>query len=95
MAPPPSHSRSSRAGRSFQEDQPEDAQPSPVLQGVVDCLMSISNQMLRMSERSGKKGGWPWFNGMYKDYPVFWRKWSSYKKRHHQLTPQDELVQIF
>jgi hypothetical protein len=51
--------------------------------------------MLRMSERSGKNGGLPWFNGTYRDYPAFWRKWSSYEKRHHQLTPQMELVQLF
>jgi hypothetical protein len=48
-----------------------------------------------MSEGSGKNGGWPWFNGTCKDYPAFWRKWSSYEKRHHQLTPQTELVRLF
>jgi hypothetical protein len=49
MAPPPRHSRSSCARRRFQENQPEDAQPSPVLQGMVNCLTSISCLMLRIS----------------------------------------------
>ncbi len=57
--------------------------------------MSISNQMWRMSGGSDKNGGWPWFNGTCKDYPAFWRKWNSYEKRHHQLTPQTELVRLF
>jgi hypothetical protein len=92
---PPGHSRSSPTRRRFQEYEPEDNQPSPVLQGVVNCLRSISNQMLRMSGRSGKNGGWPWFDGTYKDYPAFWRKWSSCEKHDHQLIPQVELVQLF
>ncbi len=71
MTPPPRCSRSSRTRSSSRECQPGDAQPDPVLQGVVNCLMSISKQMLRMSEGSDKNGGWPWFNGTYKDYPAF------------------------
>jgi hypothetical protein len=57
---PLGHSRLSRTHRSFRAYRPGGAQPSPVLQGVVDCLMFISNQMLRMSGRYGKNGGWPW-----------------------------------
>jgi len=48
-----------------------------------------------MSEGSDKNGGWPRFNGTYKDYPAFRRKWNSYEKHHHQVTPQMELVQMF
>jgi hypothetical protein len=33
-------------------------QPNPILQGMVKCLTSISNQMLRMKVSSGKNGGW-------------------------------------
>jgi hypothetical protein len=40
VAFPPSNSRSSRAPRSFRGYQPEVAQPSPVLQGVVNCRPS-------------------------------------------------------
>jgi hypothetical protein len=95
MKPPPSQGRSSRTSRSFQANLPGDALPSPGLQVVVNCLTSISDQMLRMSGRSDKNGGWPWFNGTYKNYPVFWRKWRSDEKHHHWLTPQEELVQLF
>jgi hypothetical protein len=65
------------------------------LQGVVNCLTSISNQMLRMSGKSGKNGGWPYFDGTFTGYPAFKRKWQSYYRNHHQLTPQRELVQLF
>ncbi len=95
MTPPPRYSRSSQNSTKFQGCQPGDAQPDPVLQGMVDCLTSISYQIWRMSEGSGKNGGWPRFNGTYKDYPAFQRKWNSYEKHHHQLTPQMELVQLF
>ncbi len=82
-------------GRNFRGYQPGDAEPSPVLQGVVNCLTSISNQMLRMSGKSGKNGGWPYFDGTFTGYPAFKRKWQSYYRNHHQLTPQRELVQLF
>ncbi len=58
-------------GQNFRGYQPGDAEPSPVLQGVVNCLTSISNQMLRMSGKSGKNGGWPYFDGTFTGYPAF------------------------
>jgi hypothetical protein len=90
-------SRCSRppSGRNFRGYQPGDAESSPVLQGVVNCLTSISNQMLRMSGKSGKNGGWLYFDGTFTGYPAFKRKWQSYYRNHHQLTPQRELVQLF
>jgi hypothetical protein len=51
--------------------------------------------MLRMSGKSGKNGGWPYFDGTFTGYPAFKRKWQSYYRNHHQLTPQRELVQLF
>jgi hypothetical protein len=59
MTPPPRCSRSSRTRSSSRGCQPGDAWPDPVLQGMVNCLMSISSQMWRMSEGSDKNGGWP------------------------------------
>ena len=53
MTPPPCYSRSSRTRSSSRECQPGDAQPDPVLQGVVDCLTSISNQILLAFSASG------------------------------------------
>jgi hypothetical protein len=92
MAPPRRHTRSSRTSRSCGEYQPGDAQPSPVLQGVVNSLKSISKQMLGISGRSGENGGWPWFDGTYKEYTAFHREWNSHEKHHHQQTQQMELV---
>jgi hypothetical protein len=48
-----------------------------------------------MSGRSGKNGGWPYFDGTFTGYPAFKRKWQSYYRNHHQLTLQRELVQLF
>jgi hypothetical protein len=64
MTPPPRYSRSSRTHSSSRECQPREAQPDPVLQGVLDCLTSISGQMGRMLEGSGKNGGPDWSIGL-------------------------------
>jgi hypothetical protein len=66
----------------------------PVLQGVVNCLASINNQMMRLSSRSGKNGGWPWFDGTYREYPAFKRKWQDYEKNHLSLIAQQERVHL-
>jgi hypothetical protein len=71
------HSRSSNR-QNFQRYQPEDAKPGPVQQGVVNCLASISNQMLRMLVRSGKNGGWHYFDGTFAGYPAVKRRWQGY-----------------
>jgi hypothetical protein len=81
-------------GQNFRGYQPGDAEPSPVLQGVVNCLTSISNQMLRMSGKAGKNGGWPWFDGTYREYPAFKRKWQDYEKNHLSLIAQQERVHL-
>jgi hypothetical protein len=47
------------------------------------------------TKKSGKNGGWPYFDGTFTGYPAFKRKWQSYYRNHHQLTPQRELVQLF
>jgi hypothetical protein len=51
--------------------------------------------MLRLSSRSGKNGGWPWFDGTHRGYPAFKRKWQDYEKNHLSLTPQQDLVRLF
>ncbi len=80
--------------RDLRIQRPKGAEPGPVLQGVVDCLTSISNQMLRLAGRPGKNGGWPWFDGTYRGYPAFKRKWQDYEKNHLSLTPQQDRVQL-
>jgi hypothetical protein len=47
-----------------------------------------------LSSRSGKNGGWPWFDGTYREYPAFKRKWQDYEKNHLSLTTQQDRVQL-
>ena len=55
----------------------------------------MTNQLLRVSGKSIKNGGWPYFDGTFKEYPAFKRKFRTYQRNYHQLTPQRELVQLF
>jgi hypothetical protein len=80
--------------RKLRIQRPKEAEPNPVLQGIVDCLTTISGQMLRLSSRSGKNGGWPWFDGTYREYPAFKRRWQDYEKNHLSLTTQQDRVQL-
>jgi hypothetical protein len=81
MTPPLSRSRSSRTSTKFQGCRQGVETSDPTMHGV-------TNYFLRMS-------GLPRFDETFKNYPAFWRKWSSYERHHHQLTPQRELVQLF
>jgi hypothetical protein len=51
-------------------------------------MHEVTNYFVRMS-------GLPRFDGTFKNYPAFERKWESYEKHHHRLTPQRQLVQLF
>ena len=62
---------------------------------MTNALSAITNQVLRISGKSTKNGGWPYFDGTFKDYPAFRRKFRIYQRNYHQLTPQRELVQMF
>jgi hypothetical protein len=44
--------------------------------------------------KSVKNGGWPYFDGTFKEYPSF-RKFRTYQANYHQATPQRELAQMF
>jgi hypothetical protein len=50
--------------------------------------------MRSLSSRSGKNGGWPWFDGTYREYPAFKRRWQDYEKNHLSLTTQQDRVQL-
>ena len=64
-------------------------------QGLTNALSAITNQLLRVSGKSNKNGGWPYFDGTFKDYPAFKRKFATYQRTYHQLTPAREMVQMF
>jgi hypothetical protein len=42
-----------------------------------------------------RNGGWPYFDGTFKEYPSFKRKFRTYQANYHQATPQRELAQMF
>jgi hypothetical protein len=50
--------------------------------------------MVRLLSRSVKNGGWPWFDGTYREYPAFKRKWQDYEKNHLSLIAQQERVHL-
>ena len=58
-------------------------------------MNAIANQVIRASGKSVKNGGWPYFDGTFKEYPSFRRKFRTYQANYHQATPQRELVQMF
>ena len=58
-------------------------------------MNAIANQVIRASGKSVKNGGWPYFDGTFKEYPSFKRKFRTYQANYHQATPQRELVQMF
>ena len=60
-------------------------------QGLTNALSAITNQLLRVSGKSNKNGGWPYFDGTFKDYPAFKRKFTTYQRTYHQLTPPREI----
>jgi hypothetical protein len=58
-------------------------------------MNAIANQAIRASGKSVRNGGWPYFDGTFKEYPSFKRKFRTYQAYYHQATPQRELAQIF
>jgi len=56
---------------------------------------AIANQVIRSSGRSGRNAGWPYFDGTFRDYPAFKRKFESFRMTYHRGTPTRELFQQF
>jgi hypothetical protein len=65
------------------------------VQGMTNAMNAIANQVIRMSERSTQNAGWPYFDGTYRVYLAFKRKFLSFQANYHQGTPTRELVQQF
>jgi hypothetical protein len=58
-------------------------------------MNAIANQVIRNSGRSGRNAGWPYFDGTFRDYPAFKRKFESFQTTYHRGTPTRELFQQF
>ena len=60
-----------------------------------NAMNAIANQVIRNSGRSARNEGWPYFDGTYRDYTAFKRKFQSFQANYHYGTPSRELVQQF
>ena len=65
------------------------------IQGMTNAMNAIANQVIRSSGRSGRNAGWPYFDGTFRDYPAFKRKFESFQMTYHRGTPTRELFQQF
>jgi hypothetical protein len=57
------------------------------IQGMTNAMNAIANQVIRNSGRSGRNAGWPYFDGTFRDYPAFKRKFESFQMNNHRGTP--------
>ncbi len=62
---------------------------------MTNAMNAIANQVIHNSGRSGRNAGWPYFDGTFKDYPAFKRKFESFQMTYHRGTPMRELFQQF
>jgi hypothetical protein len=65
------------------------------IQGMTNAMNAIAKQVIRNSGRSGRNAGWPYFDGTFRDYPAFKRKFESFQMNYHRGTPTQELFQQF
>ena len=77
-----------------QDRRPQDFQRD-VNEGTNNILQSIQANFMTMQGRSGKNNGYPFFDGTFKGYPKFHRRWHMFQSIYHNLTPQRELVHQF
>ncbi len=49
------------------------------IQGMTNAMNAIVNQVIRNSGRSGRNAGWPYFDGTFRDYPAFKRKFDPFR----------------
>ncbi len=62
---------------------------------MTNAMNAFANQVIRNSGRSGRNAGWPYFDGTFRDYPPFKRKFESFPMTYHCGTPTRELFQLF
>jgi hypothetical protein len=61
------------------------------MQGMTNAMNTIANQVIRNSGRSARNAGWPYFDGMFRDYPAFKRKFEPFRANYHRGRPTQEL----
>ncbi len=60
---------------------------------VTNAINAIANQVIQNLGRSSRNAGLPYFDGTYRDYPAFNRKFLPFQANYH--TQSRELVQQF
>ncbi len=60
---------------------------------MTNAMNAIPNQVIRNSGRSAWNAGWPYFDGTFRDYLAFRRKFKSFRANYHRGTPTQELFQ--
>jgi hypothetical protein len=66
-----------------------------VNEGTINVLRSMHAKLMTMQGQTGKNSGYPYFDGMLKEYPKFRRRWHTFQDLYHKATPQRELVNLF
>ncbi len=62
---------------------------------MTNSMNAIANQVVCISGRSTRNAAWLYFDGTFRDYPAFKRKFASFRANYHRGTPSQELVQQF
>jgi hypothetical protein len=65
------------------------------MQGMINAMNAIAYQVIRNSGRSTQNVGWLYFDGTFRDYPAFKRKFAFFRANYHRGTPTRELFQQF
>jgi hypothetical protein len=66
-----------------------------VNEATINVLQSIQANFVTMQGRSRKNNGYPLFDGTFKGYPKFRRRWHTFRNLYNNLMPQRELVHLF
>jgi hypothetical protein len=48
------------------------------MQSMTNAMNAIANQVICNSGRTSQNAGWLYFDGTYRDYPAFKRKFASF-----------------
>ncbi len=62
---------------------------------MTNAMNAIAKQVICNSGRSVRNVGWPYFDGTFRDYPAFKRKFESFRANYHRGMPTQELLQQF
>jgi hypothetical protein len=88
-------STTTRDQRSKSRDRrPQDVQRD-VNEGTVNVLRIHSSQLHNHAGQVRKNNCYPFFDGTFKGYPKFCRRWFTFQNIYHSLTPHRELMHQF